>query len=789
MKKLTLFLLFLASIQASAQQTSFTQTVKGKITDRETQIPLPGATVIVLGTEPLQGAVTDLDGNYIIEKVNIGRLSLQVSFIGYEDVLFNEVNLTTGSELILNVQLIEAINKLNEIVIKPEDVLGEPINDMVSVSAQRLTVESTSRVAAAINDPGRTVQSFAGVSAVDDENNEIVVRGNTPRGMLWRMEGIEIPNPNHFSNGEGASGGGVSALSTQVLDDSDFYTGAFSAEYGNALSSVFDLRLREGNHDKREYAFQVGVLGLQAALEGPFSKNSEASYLLNYRYSTTSLINNMGFAIGDSDIFPEWQDISMYINLPTKKMGRFNLWGLGGISSAADLAETDTSKWENRSDAYNAMEKQNLGIIGLSHNYIFSNNKTYLRTVAAYSHTDYIDQEDSIDYNLVKATTKDETFKYNTLTLSSFVNHKFNAQNSIRTGLIYNYQQYDLKASNFDYDLQQLENQIDQVGNTNRFQAYFQWKYRFGPAIDLNTGVHYTYLAVNNDYAIEPRIGLRWRQSEAHTFSLGLGLHSSAEPASIYEAQQDLPDGSIMQPNLDLKMTRAFHSVVGYDWNFAANFHFRAELYYQYLYSVPVQLNDTTGTASALNFSSGFTNQDFANEGTGQNYGLELTLDKTFSDGYYAMATVSLFESTYVMPDGIERNTLYNSKYIYNLIAGKEWAMGRSKQNLLGLNFRGMLRGGYRTTPIDLDTSQAAGHDVRDWDQAYETKAPDYFRIDAGISFRKNKPNWSWIVSLDVQNLTGRLNVYDQYYNAEQGNIQEIYMTGMLPILNYKVEF
>jgi hypothetical protein len=777
------------SILVNAQSQELTQSIKGKITDADTQTPLPGAYVIIIGSDPMQGAVSDLDGNYKIAQVKIGRQSIKVSFIGYKDVYFAEVTLTTGAELVLNVKMTEAVSRLAEIVIKPEDILGEPINNMATVSAQRLTVESTSRIAAGINDPGRTVQSYAGVSSLDDENNEIVVRGNSPRGMLWRMEGVEIPNPNHFSNGEGGNGGGVSALSTEVLDDSDFFSGAFAAEYGNAISSVFDLRLRNGNFDKREYTLQVGVLGIQAALEGPFSKNSEASYLVNYRYSTTSVLNNLGFEIGDSDVFPEWQDLSFNFNLPTKKLGRINIWGLGGISSAADFAETDTANWVYRSDAYSAYEKHRLGIIGASHNYLFSNNKSYLKTVLAYSHTNNIDLEDSIDFNKVKTLTKDEEFIYNTFTASTFVNHKFNSQHTLRTGLIYTNQEFRLEAKNFNYDDDYLETQIEQSGSTSRIQSYFQWKFRLSPALELNSGLHYTYLTVNQDYAIEPRLGVRWQMNSNHSFSYGLGLHSKSEPASIYMAQQEKTDGSIVLPNKDLGMTKALHNVIGYNWNFAESFHFKAEAYYQYLYDVPVQVGDTTGTASALNFSSGFTNKNFNNEGTGRNYGLELTLEKSFSNNYYMMTTASLFESKYTMPNGIERNTVFNSKYIYNLLGGKEFEVGRRKQNVIGTNLRMMWRGGYRTIPIDLDASNASGEEVRDYDHAYETKAPDYFRVDVGVSFRKNNPNWSWVLSADIQNITGKLNVWDEYYNAESGALEQVTMVGMLPIINFKVEF
>ena len=788
MKRTTIILaLIFASFSIIAQE--LTQTVRGKVTDAGTNITLPGANIIITDTDPLMGGTSDYDGNYTIENVPVGRHNIKVSFIGYEDVYYNEIEVISGSQLVLNVALTEDIATLNEVEIIAKDEMGEAINSMVTVSAQQVTIESTSRIAAGINDPSRVVQSYAGVAVEDDENNELVVRGNSPRGMLWRMEGVEIPNPNHFSNGEGGSGGGVSALSTQVLDNSDFYTGAFAAEYGNAISSVFDLRLRNGNSQKREYSFQFGVMGIQASAEGPFSKKSEASYLINYRYATTSLLNQMGFTIGDEDIYPEWQDLSFNVNIPTKKLGRFNVWGLGGKSGSAGEVIQDTSQWEYRGDHFSYEENQTLGIIGLNNIYHLKNNKTYFKTVLSYSHTNNGQVEDSLDYNFSETPVLDEDYIYNTMTASTLVNHKFNAKNYVRAGLIYTNQQFKLDVQQLNFDDGIYENPLNQDGRTSRAQAYIQWKYRINEKLDMNTGVHALYLALNNDYSIEPRLGFSYKLNDKNRFNLAVGLHSKVEPISIYMAQQIREDGTYYLPNEDLKMTRAIHAVAGHTWNFASNFSLRSEVYYQYLFQVPVKIGDTTGTVSSLNFSSGFTNEPFNNEGTGVNYGLELTLEKRFSRQYYLMFTTSLFESKYTMPGYSQRNTYFNSNYIFNFLGGKEFSVGKNKQNVISLNLRGMLRGGYRTIPINLNGSIAEGKDVRDYSRAFETSDPDYFRIDFGTSYRKNNPNWSWIISLDIQNLTNRSNIWGEYYDADREQVQQIYMTGLIPVLNFKVEF
>lgn len=787
--KTLIFLVLGILLPILIQAQEITQTIKGKIIDADTRVTLPGANIILENVQPFRGTSSDSEGNFKLTKVPVGRHSLTIKYIGYEDAQVHQILVGSGREVMLTIEMKEALTSVDEVQVFAYQDKSEAINQMATISSTQITVEATSRVAAGINDPGRTAQSIAGVSSADDENNELVIRGNSPRGMLYRMEGIEIPNPNHFTNGEGGSGGGVSALSTQVLATSDFFTGAFPAEYGNALSGVFDLKLRKGNSEKHETALQMGVMGAQVALEGPIKNGSEASYLFNYRYSTLKLLQKAGIDISGGDIAPEWQDLSFKLYLPGKKLGYFSLWGLGGKSAAGSTALRDTASWEYRSDRFEDTEHHSLGVVGLTHNFIFPNSKTYIKTVAAYSHTSDATDVDSLDYNYNEFRIEDESFKYNTFSLNTYVNHKFDARNIVRAGITFHNKAYRLYANSLNWDTNEMEQLINNNGNTSFIESYIQWKHRLNSDIDINSGVHYTHVLLNNHASIEPRIGLRWNLNKTHRISFGAGLHSKTEPVSIYLAEMELEDGSTVTPNRDLDMTKAAHIVLGYNWNFARDFRLKTELYYQHLYDIPVKLNDTTNTISALNFSSGFTNEDFVNQGTGRNYGIELTLQKFFSKNWYMLTTASFFESKYTMPDGIERNTAYNSNYVTNFVGGKEFRVGKNKQNILGTNIRLIWRGGYRTIPIDLEESVLQDEEIRNYDLAYETKAPDYFRVDLGFSFQKNKPKWSWILSLDLQNATNRLNVWDQYYDVDKKKTESIYMVGLVPVLNYRIEF
>jgi hypothetical protein len=787
MKTKLIALLIGAVLSANAQD--LTQIVKGKIIDADTNTPLVGVTVVLLNSDPLQGCMTDLDGTFKLDHVPVGRQSFSISYLGYEEVYRSEVSVASGREVVLNIAMKESFISMDEVKVVAHRNNGEALNVMANISSHQISVESTSRVAAGISDPARTAQSYAGVAAADDEGNELVIRGNSPRGMLWRMEGIEIPNPNHFPNGEGASGGGVSALSSQVLSNSDFFTSAFPAEYGNALSGVFDLRLRKGNSEKREYALQLGVLGAQVAAEGPFVKGKQASYLINYRYSTLEMLSKMGIDISGGDVVPKFQDLSYKLYFPTRKAGYFSIWGLGGVSSAGSNYLSDSTLWTYRSDRYGYTENHRLMINGITHNYIFKNGKTYIRTVAAYSTTTNSVIEDSLGHKYMKAITQDENLEYGTLSLNSFINHKFNSRHIIRTGLTAHHKTFALYMKDYNYEERVLETLISNSGSTQMMEGYLQWQYRLSEKLELNTGLHGTYMFLNNDFVIEPRLGFTWKANDKNFFNLGAGLHSKAEPLSIYLSEHEVADGTISTPNMDLGITKSAHFVAGYHWNFAKDFRLKTEIYYQYLYDVPVKVGDTTGTVSALNFSSGYTNEKLSNQGTGQNYGVELTLEKFFSNNYYLMATGSLFESKYTMPDFEERNTAFNSGYICNLVGGKEFLVGKNNQNVIGANLRVIWRGGYRTIPLNMEESVLQNRDVRDYERAYETKAPDYFRVDVGVSFRKNKPNWSWIVSLDLQNATNRYNVGGEYYSPETGNVENWYMNGLIPILNYRIEF
>ncbi len=657
---------------------------------------------------------------------------------------------------------------------------------MATLSARTISVEETKRYAASVNDPARAAMSYAGVATTDDGGNQIVVRGNSPKGILWRLEGIEVPNPNHFGE-EGASGGGINILSVNMLDNSDFFTGAFPAEYGNALSGIFDMKLRQGNNEKREYAFQAGILGVDFAAEGPFKKNYKGSYLANYRYSTLAILDKINVNVA-GDAVPEFQDFSFKLHLPTQKAGIFTLWGIGGYSTQVQEAERDASQWKEKSDQFDDVFKSGMGAAGLSHVY-FINTISYLETVLSISGNFNRFRYDSVTTDYQTINLYQESFRNYAGRASVLYHRKINNQHTVRLGAIYSDLNFDLFSEGRNEDHSNaVERLVDNAGGTGLWQAYGQWKYRITEAVTLNTGLHFMRLGLNQNNSVEPRLGIRWNLSGTQSLGAGFGLHSRNESMAVYFAQQPLGNGLYSQANKNLKLTKARHYVLSYDQMLHQSLRFKIETYYQQLYNLAVGA-DPKSSIAALNTQNGLLADSLVSTGTGKNYGVELSLEKFFTDNYYFLITSSLYNSKYTAANGVERNTRFNGNYILNILGGKEFKVGKQKTNLIGANLRILWAGGNRYTPVNEAQSQLEGKAIYYENQRFAAQAPDYFRTDLRVSYRKNRPRASYILSLDIQNVTNRLNVYNQYYDEETRSIKISTQTGLIPVLNYRIEF
>lgn len=784
---ITSVLLFI-SIAVFSQ--AITQSIRGTVIDKESKAPLPFASVILLNSAPIVGITTDSSGNFQLTKISIGRQSIRVSFQGYKTVVVSDIQLSSAKEIILQIELEENVINLETVTIVAGNTKDKTINDMIGISGRTFSINEANRFAGSQNDPARMARNYAGVSGASDQRNDIIVRGNSPQGLLWRIEGVPVPNPNHFA-GQGSTGGPISIINYKLLSNSDFITGAFPAEYGNAISGVFDIKMRNGNNKRMERTIQIGALGLEAIIEGPFSKNNNSSYLVAYRYSTLSLLSSLNLKIGFASI-PAYQDLSFKFNIITKKVGIFKLFGLGGISSTDFLdSNRDSSQFSPANKGENVRFGSKTGIIGLSHTYFFNNN-TFLKTTLATTYEGNGSRRDSIQNNDYSKTIGGFGYNHYKFILNSFINKKINSKHTIQAGILAENITYDTKDSLLLYNpitgnsFWGYNNNFS--GNTNLLQVYSQWKYKINEEFTLHSGVHFQYLTLNNKFAFEPRLALNYRLKENQLFSIGYGLHNQVQPYGMY-FYRDKYNALAIETNKNLGFTQSNQLIVGYDLNFKKDIRLRIETYYQHLSNVPVE--SRLSSYSVMNYGATFYNNyrdNLVNKGTGYNYGIELTLEKFFSSNYYFLFTTSLFNSTYKGSDDVERNTAFNGNYVFNALGGYELKLKNDFRILFDAKFT--IAGGLRYTPIDLTASAQKLEATFKDDEAFSRQNKTYFKPDVKITLRKdfkNKVALEW--ALDIQNVVSYRNVFLNIYDKNTKAERVAYQNGRFPTVQLKLEF
>ena len=775
----------------SAQE--ITQTIRGIITDDATQRPISGASVYLKDTDPVVGTVTDEDGQFLLENVPVERYILNASSVGYETFTIPDLLVRSGKENVLTISLVQSVRNLDEVIVTEARENAETV---APISSRTFSVEETRRYAATFFDPARLVTSFPGVVGTNDQSNQISVRGNSPNSLVWRLEGVDIVNPNHLSNAgtfsdrRVQSGGSQSILSTQVLDDSRFFSGAFPAQYGNAVGGVMDMRLRRGNNQQQEYTAQLGLIGLEFAAEGPFREDYPGSYVANYRYSTVGILTNgLGLDFGGERI--AFQDLSFNLSFPTKNAGDFTVFGVGGSGSNVFEASRDSTEWEEQEDRYDVTFTNDMAAVGLTHTLPLG-ERSLLKSIVATSSLSSERYSNRVSDTYETINVSEDDYRETRLSVTSSLTRKLVGNHTLQAGLYFDNLYYQLSSSDGD-TTGALPLLISGEGNGQFFRPYLDSKFILSSRWILNAGLHYAYFTLSGSHSLEPRLSLRWNVTEGTSrqqfVTASYGLHSQLQLPGVYFYSETLADGTVTNPNRDVGFTKSSQYTVGYDYVMSESFKFRAEAYYQHLFNVPISTFPAR-SFSVLNVVEGFVRERLVNEGTGRNYGLEASVEKSLSDSYYFLVSGSVYESKYTGADGMERDTRFNGNYALSVTGGKEFSWNKKgKLRVVGINLRSAYLGGLRATPIDEGQSRTTRSTVFIDDQAFTQKLPDYFKVDVRLSLRKDTPRYSSVWSLDLQNATNRQNVAYQYYDTVQGEIITKYQLGLIPILTYRIEF
>lgn len=758
-----------------AQPTS--QRVEGTITD-ENGAPLIGASIIIQNTDPIKGSATNESGDFVILNVPHGLYNIEVSYVGYQKKVVDNVDVNFNKFTRIEVAL-ERNRDLDEVVVMPL----QPAK-LRSTSLQVLTIEETLRYPATFYDPARLALAHAGVISSNDQANNLIVRGNSPNGMNWYLEGVEIVNPNHLSNAGTfsdrvtKSGGGVNILSAQLMKKADFFSGAFPTQYGNALAGIMDVDMRKGKYDRHHQTAQISLLGIDVSVEGPAAKDNDDAYLINYRYSTLGLLSQFGVDLGDEAI--DFQDLAFNLVLPSRTVGTISLFGMGGISNNVFESKRDTSLWEFEKDRSDITYKNKMGAIGFSHKWDMENGNQ-LNTTVVYSGLDANRSATELSDTFEEVFDNQDEIIESKLSLHSFYNYKIGHNQDLTVGLrvtnvvtefLYNISNFTLNSGEY---------------SQNILQPYINYKINIANRLEMNAGIHYLNYQLANANLFEPRIYTKYYFNNQSNISLAYGLNSSLQHPELY-----FSSASPIYTNETLSPTRAHHFVLGYHHFLNRYTMLSMETYYQKLFDVPV--DDTFESSfSAINMVEGYNLNKLKNEGTGTNYGVEVTLKRFLTNDLFFLINTSLYESKYVGSDGIERDARFNGNYIANLTIGKELIKIKSekeetKRRILGLNIRGTYAGGLRATPIDELNSSQAGETIYDTNKAYSINQKDFFKIDLRIYRTVVRNKFKSTLALDLQNTTNQKNIAYSYYDNFQGKILEKYQLGLIPNLSYRIE-
>ena len=791
MKKLIILLFTFFLAHYAIAQKQFTQTVRGTVTSTDPESNIFSASVLVLGSDPLIGTITDENNEFSL-KVPTGRQVIEIRCLGFETKQL-DVLVTSGREEVIHVALHPSSVQLNGVKIIAQRDKSKPINNLSYAGARSFSVEETYRFAGSLGDPARMVRSFAGVTPVNDSRNDIIIRGNSPLGVQWIVDGIEIANPNHFNAGVGMTGGQITLLNTNLLSNSDFHLSAWTAPYGNALSGIFDLNMRSGNNKKREFWLQAGYNGVEAGAEGYFSKKSNSSYLMSYRYSIPDLMKKMGMKV---PFVPKYQDLTFKTDFNLNEKNSLSVLGILGksnISFSMDEGMMDFLDMSSlESTFFEQIEVNSLAyVLGATHKVKFS-PKTEMKNIVSFVRSDTRMLVDTM--NIIDGTEWEVVWHENAVenkySAYSELTHRFSYNSKLIGGL-----KYDLYDFNYleKTDDEFFPNGIvtDENGVFNLFRAYTQYVHNLTPTLSVTGGVFGMYKTLNDKYSIEPRGGIKFIPSENHTIAFSGGLYSQMQPRSFYFIKTPTINGS-EYTNKNLDFSRSVQLDMSYDWAFAPNWHTKVEVYYQHLYSIPVK-NDTTSYWTMLQAGGAGDNyiqreDSLVSKGTGRNYGIEFTLEKFLSKNFYILFNSTLYNSTYTNGFNDKRwRTIFDGRFLLNLATGYEFNL---KNNwTIFTDLKGSWAGGTRYTPVLVEETQAADAIIFDLDNINSLKVKNYLRIDFRFGYRKNHKRFTDELAIDLQNVSNRKNIMGLYYDKQKHEYVEMFLPGFIPMVTYKIYF
>ncbi len=758
------------------------QDIKGKVVNSFTEQPIQDVQIKVLLNDSLViSSFSDENGDFLFKNVALGIYDIAFVHIEFESFILPDVTLTSSRPTILNIKLIEAFKQLETFNLNPKKDRSKNNNEMVTNSVKTIYLQDMQKLAGSLDDPIRVAGMMAGVTSdAAFSENFISIRGNAPRGLKYYLEGVEIINPSHFAR-IGSSGGTFTVFSMQLLDKSDFFTGAFPAEYSNAMSGILDVNFRNGTQASRQYSITAGTLGLDIAAEGPLSSKQKATYLFNYRYSVVGMARLIGYPT-----VPTYQDLSFILNFPIEK-GKIKVFGIAGTSDRKRTAFADSTLWEADIDRYNLSLRSDMIMVGSSYEKSLSENSVLKATLIGNAFRQ-IDNRNYLLNDYAEIIRSNNEYRSMPITGAVSLRHKFSRRHTNKTGISYEYATHDWEVLRYDFENAVLDTNVLGNGTSQTTKAFTQSRILITEKLALNLGLSAIHYDVNQKLSIEPRVGISYQTKGKGKLSLALGKHSQIEHFATYMYQTRDSLNQLIKPNQNLDFVKAYHIIGGFRTTIFKNHYLNIETYYQYLYDIPTQRG---GTFSMANISELQEMRRLENIGLGENYGIDFGIERYASKGLYYMINASLFESFYIDGNGDRRSTEFDQKFNVKFLAGKEYVVGKKsgKTNFLSWNTNVAYVGGRPYTPIDLMASELNEETVRNEPLAYSLREQNLLFVDVTFTYKINKPKRTVNWSLQIKNIFSNGNAIYREYDPLLKQEVTVKSSSFFPNLSYKIEF
>lgn len=756
---LSLLTLFLFPVTGLAQTPQ--GSIGGQVLDARSQEPLVGVNVQLEGTT--LGTATNLDGNYLIEQVPAGTQRLLFSYIGFTSFVQTDVIVRPGRTTEVNVDLQEAVLETEGVTVSAGyfQTKDTEITSVVSFSTEEIR-----RSPGAGQEIARVLNAIPGVAARGETSQDLFVRGGSPSENAFYIDNIFIPNAQHFSTGDGSSFGPTGLINTEFIERIDFYTGGFSAAYGDRLSSVSNLTYRDGNPFLFTGELGLNFSGGSAILEAPLP-NGKGSWFVSGRRSYLDLIAN-AIDAGGAPRFADLQGKVTYKLDKRNTISMLNLYGSSRFKQVRDDAVEDGDD-----EFIDAQNEQNT--IGTNWRHLWKGDG-FSNTSISYSFRDrnFTSTDVLSDARKIEESLLNQSIHFRNV---SFFN--WSDQTQLEFGADFSYEQ-----GTFDYEqdtfvsrsgLQHPGFDRDLSLDILKASAFVSAIVRPVVRLQAVVGTRVDYASLNEQIYVSPRLALSYQLTSRLALNGSVGVFRQAIP--LFLASQ-------ADANEDLEHLTATHYIAGISYLFTPSTQLTFEVYHKDYSNAPELTRDNPlGDPAYVLDSRGNYAGNLVSTGSGYASGVDVMLQKKLAEKVYGLVSASFFRSRYRDYQGTWRSRLFDNKVIFNVIGGYK------PNDAWEVSVRWTYSGGRPYTPIDATQTQAFGDEVLDLTRFNDERLPAYHSLFIRADRRFNFRQTNLVTYVSLWNAYNRANVDEFYWNFTDEQVDERTQFALLPIVGMEFEF